>query len=635
MQAQLPLLFTALLAFPSNAQAQSWETTVVAEHSGLQPNLGIDPLGNLHLTWYTSNSVDAQMHYATNQSGGWDYFRPFYDTNSDYWSPVVEGDSHGCFHITVRGDAGDAHYWTNNPDKWTEADTRVPLDTPYDISCHGHHVNIEVASDDTPQIFRECDGRIFHQTNTQQIFNDYTTSDPDHNSSVIHQWTTAMEDDVLHAAVRLTPTGIAEATIFYTTKEPGSYTDHPWSPVEEVHAGGWPSITTRDGVPHLVYSYGHNMHYTTRSGDAWSTPENIGGSDDPAHTGIAIDDNGFVHTVWVESSGGIYYTNNIGGSWLEPSLAGTTGSRDWEETHMDDKLALDTKANTIFIVYSNGDQVLMAHTSDISLRDETAGGSSTIQADSDFTPPTEITQNNASAARPLELLRFSVTDAGDDGLPTEIGSIFFQAGPEQYFDDIKSSWYFKEGMNSFVASASIVPDSSSISRMDIETDWILDNKLVFSAESGALFSVADGATESFSLQLQAHPLNEYWEDRVLDLVLRGSYDIQTLDTGSAMAYDQPILATGPMAYHYEALDTGIDTGSPDTGPNDTNSNDTGPEDSGGDDSGSAQSEETGDPQDGEAKQEDGGCSCTQGTGPGGWWPLLLTGLVLRRRPTRP
>ncbi len=626
MHAHLPFFFAAFLAFSSHAQAQSWETTVVAEHSGKQPNLGTDPLGNLHLAWYASDSGDEQMHYATSQSGGWDYDRTFMDSNSDYWSPVVEGDSRGCFHISVRADAEDAHYWTNNPDKWTEGDTRVPDDTPEDISCHGHHVNIEVASDDTPQLFRECDGRIFHQANTQQIFEDSSSSDPDHDGSVIHQWTTAMEDDVLHAAVRLTPSGIAEATIFYTSKQPGSYADYPWSPVEEVHVGGWPSIITEDGVPHLVFSYGDSMHYTTRNGGAWSTPEDIGGSDDPAHTGIAVDDNGFVHAVWVQSSGGIYYTNNIEGSWLEPSLAGTAGSRDWLETHMDDKLALDTEANTVYIAYSTDDQVLLAHTADFSLRDESAGGTSTIQADSDFVPPTEITQNNASEAHPLELLRFEVTDAGDDGLPTEISSIFFQAGPEQYFDDIKSSWYFRDGVNSFVANASIVPDSSSSSTIEIDSDWVLDNKLVFATESGTLLSVADGATESFSLQLQVPPQNEYWEGRVLDLVLRGSYDIRTLETGSAMAYDQPILATGAMAYHYEELDTDIDTGSPDTGPDDTD-----PEDSGVADTGSTDTGETADPQDNDAPREDDGCSCTQRPGPRGWWPLLVAGLILRRR----
>ena len=625
MQKAPSLLLAALAASSPGAQSQTWETTVVAEHSGMQPNLGTDPLGNLHLVWFTS-SADKRIHYASSHSGSWEHYRQFLDLGIDYWSPVVEGDGMGCFHILVRASALDAHYYTNNTNRWNAASTYVPYDTPYDISCHGHHVNLEVSSEDKPQVFRECDGRIHHQRNTHQIFNDYTTSDPDHDFSVIHQWSTAMESDILHAAVRLTPTDITEATIFYTTKEPGSFDDYPWAPVEEVQPGGWPSIITQDGIPHLVYTHGYVMYYTHRTGGAWSTPENIGGIDDPAHTGIAIDDNGAVHAVWVERAGDIYYTNNIGGSWLSPSVVGVTGSRDWQETHMDDKLALDIKSNTVYIAYSTDDQTLLVHTSEYTLRNESDGGTSTFLEDSGFTPPTELTLNNATETDPLTLLRFSITDAGDDGLPTEISSVFFQAGPEQYFDDERASWYYRHGLNSFVAAASLVSDSGANPEVSADPDWIIGDKIVFQAESGALLTVADGATETFSLKIQAQFQNSHWEGFIVDLVLRGSYDIETLETGSQMAFDQPIVVTGPISYHYEPLDTGVDTG-PDTGANDSGT-DTSSADTSSSDTSDTSDRETG------AEKSEGRCSCTQGPRQSATWGLLLFA-VLARRPRGP
>ncbi len=422
----MPRLLTLLLAsfalLPS-VQAQTWETTLIADHNGMQPNLGVDPLGNLHLAWASYPETYNLMNYATLQSGGWDYYRPL-SLGGSYWSPVVEGDSLGCFHITVRGGGGDAHYWTNNTDRWDQGRTRVPTETRYDFSGHGHHVSIEVFDDTTPQIFREMDGRIFHQRNTQQIFNDSTTAEPDHDGSVIHQWTTAVEDDVLHVAVRLIPPGSTDTVVFYTKKERGSYADAPWSAVEQVALGGWPSLIVRDGVPHVVYTAGHVMYYTRRTEGGWSAPENLGGGNNPAHTGIAVDDNGAVHAVWVEASNGIYYTNNIGGSWSTPSLAGTADGRDWHETHMDDKLALDTKSNTVYIAYSANDQVLLSHTAEFSLRDETSAGTTTLSADPGFTVPSELTLATASETCPLTILRFTITDAGDDGLPTEIQGLY-------------------------------------------------------------------------------------------------------------------------------------------------------------------------------------------------------------------
>ena len=91
---------------------------------------------------------------------------------------------------------------------------------------------------------------------------------------------------------------------------------------------------------------------------------------------------------------------------------------------MDDKLALDTKSNTVYIAYSANDQVLLSHTAEFSLRDETSAGTTTLSADPGFTVPSELTLATASETCPLTILRFTITDAGDDGLPTEIQGLY-------------------------------------------------------------------------------------------------------------------------------------------------------------------------------------------------------------------
>ncbi len=637
------ILLASLTSFLFPAQAQTWQTTVVSTEEGMQPNLGVDPLGNLHLAWSTYAGSHNQMNYATNQSGGWTVARPFFEQNSDHWSPVVEGDSLGCFHIAVRADAGDVHYWTNNTDRWSQGSTYVPRDTRYDLSGHGHHVNLEIFEDTTPQIFREMDGRLFHQRNTQQIFQDSTSATPDHDGSVIHQWTTAMEEDVLHAAVRLVSATTSESYIGYTRKERGSYTDAPWDPVEVVVVNaGWPSLTVKDGVAHLVYVQNNAMHYTERTGTGWSTPVSMGGTSDPAHSGIGIDDNGGVHAVWVESDNGVYYTNNIGGSWAAPSLAGTADGRDWDETHMDDKLALDTKDNTVYIAYTANNQVVLSHTSDFTLRDETAGGTTTLAADSDFTPPAELTVALASEACPLTVLQFTVTDAGDDGLPTEVETLFVQTGPEQHHNDERSSWYFKEGLGSFVAGARLSFGSGQAS-VDVDPDWILDNKLVFRSEGETIFSIPEGGAETVSVQVWMQTLNANWNGITTDLVVRGSYDIQTSESGSSMAFDQPLVGTGPMPYRDSTEDTGTDDDPcPDTEGDTGAPTDTDPDsgtDSGSDSGGNSEEDSGGDPSEtteGAEVNEEGGCGCTQAPlSPMGRWLFLAVGLTaLSRRQER-
>ena len=173
-----------------------------------------------------------------------------------------------------------------------------------------------------------------------------------------------------------------------------------------------------------------------------------------------------------------------------------------------------------------------------------------------------------------------------------------------------------------MAGAILTSDSGASPDLHVDPDWVLDNKLVFRDEGGTILTVADGTSETFSLQIWVPYQNRYVDGKVIELVVRGSYDIETSDTGSSMAFDQPIVGTGPIPYRYEAVDTGLDT---DTGACVDTGLDTGvpQEDTGGDTSVVDEPEE---------KESRDGCSCAQGSsGPGGIWMLLGVGVLCGRR----
>ncbi len=132
-----------------------------------------------------------------------------------------------------------------------------------------------------------------------------------------------------------------------------------------------------------------------------------------------------------------------------------------------------------------------------------------------------------------------------------------------------------------MAGAILTSDSGASPDLHVDPDWVLDNKLVFRDEGGTILTVADGTSETFSLQIWVPYQNRYVDGKVIELVVRGSYDIETSDTGVPQ------------------------------------------EDTGGDTSVVDEPEE---------KESRDGCSCAQGSsGPGGIWMLLGVGVLCGRR----
>jgi len=169
-------------------------------------------------------------------------------------------------------------------------------------------------------------------------------------------YSTAIDlDDILHFVGYNDGSGI-----YYTYYDGSSWSIPDTIDQVEVFVCQPSIICDLNNVLHVAFSSNNGIYYLNNSGGEWSVPELA--TEGSIFPNIVADENGGAHIAYTYDTGGLFYTNNVNGNWISELIA-ITGSND--AAHVESKIALDPKSNTVNIVYvAENNNVMLAQTSD-------------------------------------------------------------------------------------------------------------------------------------------------------------------------------------------------------------------------------------------------------------------------------
>ena len=144
----------------------------------------------------------------------------------------------------------------------------------------------------------------------------------------------------------------------------------------------------------------------------------------------------------------------------------------------------------------------------------------------------------------VDVLRFTLHDAGGDGLPTDLHQVFVQAGPEQSFVT-EQSWdkqeLFNYGLQ--IIAARLHADSG-----EVIDGLVADNRLIFGERDTTWLSLPDGQSATFTVEAFIGPQDAYsqaspsdLQGTILQLKLSGLYDVSVAPEGSQMSRDDTVV----------------------------------------------------------------------------------------------
>ncbi|MBL7067079.1 MAG: T9SS type A sorting domain-containing protein [Candidatus Marinimicrobia bacterium] len=535
-------IFGSILVVFSMVSAQvNWtHITAGSAPSSTRPVICSDPLGNLHVAWTSDNVYGELVQYATNQYGGWGYQKKAAGRTGDgSYNPSITADRQGFAYIVYRyyGYSFEIKYATNRNITSNYWDVIRQMD-----SGHYHESSIEVDQDFNTHVFAQED--TYGSNVYYQELNTGNAVIPDGTG---HFFGTAIDqNDFLHFV------GGHANGVYYTKNSNGSWT----VPVEidQVETAAYhPSITVdNNNNLHVVFASGDGLYYLNNESGDWGTPELI--STSCIFPNIVVDENGKAHIAWYThvESGALYYTNNIDGSWLTPAYIVTINtdisSATEDVAHVESKIAIDPKSNTVNIVYISGGQtVKIAQTSDFRLRSmHTTDTTTTLIANSSINAPDTL---STSATGSIDILGFTVSDAGGDGLPIKINQLIIQRGP---------------GMSTDIGFADVFGQVTlSASNGDSVIGTVYNSKIIFGTLNSVWKNIPEGQSIDFTISgtLKQPLLNV--DGKKIEMKVNGLYDVIIDTTGSRFAYTNSDITSGTIFFqvvpdHFEFVKLGSD-----------------------------------------------------------------------------
>ncbi|KAA3618376.1 MAG: T9SS C-terminal target domain-containing protein [Calditrichaeota bacterium] len=510
----------------------TWTQTQIATETGQQPNIATDPLGNIHVVWV---NTDDKVVHISNQHNGWGQKRVIAGENYSYtWYPNVVGDNLGFYHVAYRKEASSVRYVTNNPDaSWPGVMS----------GDHFHEVGIEVGTDLVPHLFAEADNAgsmIYYQNMNSPVL----PWDSLAAGTRVAFYSTAIDkDNNVHLAVGYWAAGDTAESVNYVNNVSGNWS----APVKIENFGvnaNWPSLAIDShGFLHLAFlSAGENaeIYYTNNVQGDWIVPVNI--SNDGAEDVIpsmVLDDFGHAHVVWEKRSGtaSLYYNYFDGSNWGVPSMAvpfiNDVGK---DITHINHKIALDIKSNTVYVPYSSAGGVYLAHHSNLHLRTAATDTDTTtmLQLAEGFTFPTNISSNANSETAALEVFKFTLHDAGGDGKPTKVNKVIFQAG-----QNMPLQYTLTEGgvELDFGYTAALGGAILETTTGESFTGLVYKERIIFSVPGTGFITIPEADSVDFTLKVWLKTSLAGLDGLNLDFKINGLYDVIIDSTGSLFSFD--------------------------------------------------------------------------------------------------
>ncbi|MBN2601713.1 MAG: hypothetical protein JXR87_06960, partial [Candidatus Marinimicrobia bacterium] len=411
------ILFSMLLLSTLLSAANWTHTTVGMASSSTRPVICSDPLGNLHVAWSSGDYVGVFIQYATNQSGSWSIQQQVAGSSGNQaYSPSITADNEGNAYIVFR------YYGYNYEPRYVTNREITNIYWSLNRSWNGghyHEASIEVDSDYQTHVFAQEDtygSNVYYQ---QLDVNNIVIP------NITQFFSSAIDNnDTLHFV------GYNGDGIFYCYRD-GTTWSNP-DTIDQIEASAYqPTIACdSDNVLHVAFASSNGIYYLNNSGGDWSVPELA--TDGSNFPDIIVDENGKAHIVF-SIDGALFYINNINGTWSSAELVANTNSDGL--AHVESKIALDSKSNTVNIVYidSDGSTVKVAQTGDFNLR-STKSTDITSTLVSLAAEPPAIDTVSTSTTGSMEMLQFSINDNGGDGFSTKMKELIVQRGPGMSVD---------------------------------------------------------------------------------------------------------------------------------------------------------------------------------------------------------
>ena len=523
----------AVLLITTILPAANWtHTTIGTAPTSTRPVICSDPLGNLHIAWSSGDYVGVFIQYANNLSGTWSFQKQVAGSSGNQaYSPSITADKEGNPYIVFRyyGYNYEPRYVTNRNvtgNYWKQDHSWT--------GGHYHEASIEVDSDYQAHVFAQED------TYGSNVY--YQQLDVNNNvviPNITQFFSTAIDnDDVLHFV------GYNGDGIYYCYKDGSS-----WSvpdTIDQIETSAYqPAITCdSDNVLHVVFATVTDLYYLNNSSGDWGVPEAIG--DGGNFPNIVVDENGKVHIVF-SIDGGLFYTNNVGGTWISPELVAITGTND--AAHVESKIALDPKSNTVNIVYAtNTNYVTLAQTSDFNLRSIKSTDTTSTLISLATDPPT-IDTVSTSTTGSMDMLNFTIDDNGGDGLSTKMKELIIQRGPgmsaEICFNDVFSK---------------VTITGTDGTNLD---GSIYASRIIFGSLDYTWKEIPENTSYEYTISATFKEPLENMDGKSVQMKINGLYDIVTDSSGSCFSYTSENVVSDTILFqvvpdHYEFVNLGDD-----------------------------------------------------------------------------
>lgn len=526
------ILFGVLLS-TIYAQGACWTHTKVASASiSTRPVICSDPLGSLHLAWSSGDYVGVFIQYATNQSGSWSFQKQVAGSSGNQaYSPSITADQEGYTYIVFR------YYGYNYEPRYVT--NRNVTGNYWNLvrswnGGHYHEALIEVDSEFQTHVFAQEDS---YGSNVY-----YQQLDVDNNvviPNITQFYSTAIDrNDLLHFVGYNDGTGI-----YYTYHDGSSWSTPDTIDQVEVFVCQPSIICDLNNVLHVAFSSNNGIYYLNNSGGEWSVPELA--TDGGFFPNIVADENSRAHIAYTYDTGGLFYTNNVNGNWIASELIAITGSND--AAHVESKIALDPKSNTVNIVYvTDNNNVMLAQTSDYNLRSGKGTDTTSALISLAATAPDADT---LSASGTFEMLKFSIDDNGGDGLPTKMKKLILQRGPGMSTDICFNDVFSKVTLTG--------TDGTNLD------GTIYASKIMFGTINNIWKEVPENTSTDFTVRATLKQPLPNVDKKSVQLKINGLYDIITDPSGSQFAYSSTNVLSDALFFqvipdHFEFVNLGSD-----------------------------------------------------------------------------
>lgn len=524
------------------SQGADWTHTKVASASiSTRPVICSDPLGTLHVAWSSGDPYGEFIQYATNQPGSWSFQKQGAGSSGDQaYSPSITADQEGYAHIVFR-------YYGYNYEPRYVTDRNVTGNYWNQIRSwtggHYHEALIEVDSEFQIHVFAQEDSYgsnvYYQQLDTNNIVL----------PNITQHYSTAIDlDDMLHFV------GYNDGSGIYYTNYNGSSWSQP-DTIDQVEVSVYqPSIfCDANNILHVAFSSNNGIYYLNNSGGDWSIPELA--TDGGIFPNVVADENSKAHIAYYTQVeyGGLYYTNNIGGTWLPPefiAIINTDYSPATEDAaHVESKIALDPKSNTVNIVYiSNGTDVILAQTDDYNLRSVKSTDTTSVLTSLAATAPGADTLST-SASGTRDMLHFSIEDIGGDGLPTKMKKMILQRGPGMSTDVCFNDVFSK-----------VTLTGSDGTNLD---GTIYGSKIMFGSLDNVWKEVPENTGTDFTVSTTLKQPLQNVDKKSVQLKINGLYDIITDPGGFQFDYSSTNVLSDTLFFqvvpdHFEFVNLGSD-----------------------------------------------------------------------------